>query len=245
MAAQTLNSGTTLIGNTQVPNQYVSEVNAAASALGIPAAVVASQINEESGFQPDVTSPTGAQGIAQFEPGTWSQYGSGSAYDATDAFTAYTKYMGVLLKQESGSVFDALEAYNAGPGNLKAGSGYAQTIMSNAGLFDTLKQGATGALPAAPNAATEGGQGAAGTATTEGSWTSALGTVYQDVTSGLSIWPASFLAAVGDLDTIVSDVYKHAKLFFQPSTYVRIGSGVLGTICLAVALVMMVKEAKQ
>jgi Lysozyme like domain len=99
-------------------------------------------------------------------------------------------------------------------------------------------------LPPAPNGATEGGQGAAGTVTTQGSWTSALGTVYNDVTSGLTIWPASFLGAVGDFDTIVSDIYTHAKLFFQPSTYVRISAGIAGAGALVVALVLLVKEAK-
>lgn len=103
----------------------------------------------------------------------------------------------------------------------------------------------TPVIGGAGNGATEGGQGAAGTVTTQGSWTSALGTVYNDVSSGLSIWPASFLAAVGDFDTIASDIYTHLKLFFQPSTYVRICSGVLGTACLVVALILMVKEAKQ
>lgn len=127
--------------STSVPSQYQSYVTNAAKALGIPAAVVAAQISDESGFNPNVTSPTGAQGIAQFEPGTWASYGTGSPFNVADAFAAYTKYMGALLKQFKGNVQDALAAYNAGPGNLPAGMGYAHTILSNAGQGYSITAG--------------------------------------------------------------------------------------------------------
>ena len=71
-----------------VPQQYRSDVATAARATGLSASVVAAQINDESGFNPTVTSPTGAMGIAQFEPQTWAEYGHGSAYNAGDAFKA-------------------------------------------------------------------------------------------------------------------------------------------------------------
>jgi hypothetical protein len=108
-------------------------VNAAAAALGISASIVAAQINEESGFNPNAVSPAGAEGIAQFMPGTFAEVGYGSPFNVGDAFNAYTAYMGQLLHQEGGSIQKALEAYNAGPGNLGAGAGYASTILSNAG----------------------------------------------------------------------------------------------------------------
>lgn len=237
-------NGSTKIGNTDVPDQYVELVQTSATALGIPPGIVAAQIDYESGFDPNALSPAGAEGIAQFLPSTYNGLGiGGSPYQVPDAFRAYVLYMGQLLKQENGNVFNALAAYNAGPGNLGAGDGYAQHIFSVAGYLRGLLQGATGALPNAPNGATEGGQGAAGTVTTQGSWTSALGDAYNDVTSGLMIWPASFLAAVGDVDKVVAALYSHAALFFKPSTYVRIGAGVAGAGCLVTALVLMIKEA--
>jgi soluble lytic murein transglycosylase-like protein len=116
-----------------VPAQYRADVASAAQATGLPVGVVAWQIQDESGFDPNVTSPTGAQGIAQFEPDTWKTYGKGSPFDPQAAFTAYSKFMSALLKQEGGSVFKALEAYNAGPGNLPAGASYATTILRQAG----------------------------------------------------------------------------------------------------------------
>lgn len=117
-----------------VPAQYQGWVNTAAKGTGLPASVVAAQINEESGFNPRATSPTGAQGIAQFEPGTWKSQGvAGSPYDPNAALQGYIKLMGSLLNQFGGNVKNALAAYNAGPGNLGAGMGYANTILSNAG----------------------------------------------------------------------------------------------------------------
>lgn len=116
-----------------VPAQYVADVQQASSVTGLPIGVVAWQIQDESGFRPDVTSPTGAQGIAQFEPSTWATWGKGSPFNPKDAFAAYDRFMSSLLKQEGGNVFKALEAYNAGPGNLPAGAGYAANILRQAG----------------------------------------------------------------------------------------------------------------
>lgn len=116
-----------------VPSKYRSDVATASRKTGIPAAVVAAQIREESGFNPGAVSPTGAEGIAQFEPGTWSSWGHGSPFNAGDAFNAYAAYMSSLLKQEHGNLRDALAAYNAGPGDIQAGMGYANTILKAAG----------------------------------------------------------------------------------------------------------------
>lgn len=44
----------------------------------------------------------------------------------------YVVYMRELIGSE-GSLRNALAAYNAGPGNLPAGYGYADTILSAAG----------------------------------------------------------------------------------------------------------------
>ena len=124
----------TRIGGTDVPSAYVTMVKWAAGVIGMPVAVVAAQWNEESGFNPGATSPAGAEGIAQFEPSTWSGLGcSGSPYDPSSASKCYAKYMYQLVKQYKGNIRDALAAYNAGPGDLAAGYGYADTILAAAG----------------------------------------------------------------------------------------------------------------
>jgi hypothetical protein len=116
-----------------VPAAYKSWVSTAAKRTGLPASVVAAQINDESGFNPHAVSPTGAEGIAQFEPGTWKTWGKGSPFDPAASLNAYSGFMRQLLKQEHGSVRNALAAYNAGPGNIPAGLGYADHILSAAG----------------------------------------------------------------------------------------------------------------
>src|SRR5512139_2445880 len=40
-----------------------------------PASVLAAQLEAESSWNPAARSPAGAQGIAQFMPGTWRQWG--------------------------------------------------------------------------------------------------------------------------------------------------------------------------
>lgn len=140
-----------------VPQQYVQLIDNAAKRTGLPAAVVAAQINAESGFNPGVNSSAGAQGFAQFLPSTWSGLGCpGSPYNAADAMNCYSVFMGSLLKQFNGNVRSALAAYNAGPGNIGAGMGYADSILSAAGQSPGITAGG----------GTGGGSGPGGTGAT-------------------------------------------------------------------------------
>ena len=108
-------------------------INGSASAIGISCKVVQQQITyESSGLQE--TSPAGAQGVAQFMPGTWTGTGcAGSVWNVTDAMTCYVKLMKQDLRTEGGNLRYALAAYNAGTGNIPAGLGYADHILSLAG----------------------------------------------------------------------------------------------------------------
>lgn len=143
-----------------IPKQYVGLVQKAAAQTGMPVAVVAVQIDYESSFNPNAVSPTGAQGIAQFEPGTWhDEHCSGSPFTPTDAFTCYIKLMRQLLGQFKGNLRNALAAYNAGPGNLSAGYGYADHILSEAGGGNAVSAGGesvgTVTLPTLPSASAD------------------------------------------------------------------------------------------
>ena len=140
-----------------VPAAYRGWVDTAAKATGLPAPIVAAQINMESGFNPRATSPVGAQGIAQFMPGTWRSQGvAGSPYDPNAALQGYSKLMGSLLRQYGGNVKNALAAYNAGPGNLGAGMGYASSILSSAGQSPTARAGTAGQVASGPTFASTG-----------------------------------------------------------------------------------------
>lgn len=219
--------GNTNIGGVDVPAAYVVDINDAASQLGIPPSIVAQQIYYESGFNPNATSPTGAEGLAQFEPYTFKDLGiSGSPYTPSVAFEAYVKYMGQLLTQEKGDVFNALAAYNAGPGNLSAGDGYAQHIFSGAGLFKGLKQGATGKIPTSPIPGTTGG------------------IANNQSSGGLISWPSDILNSFKTMDSAFADVYKAFELFFKPSTWVRAGAGFFGFLFIIIGIVCLAREAK-
>jgi len=73
----------------------------------------------ESNFNPFAVSPAGAQGIAQFMPGTAASYGLRDPFDAPASIDAQAHLMSDLL-HEFGSVSLALAAYNAGPGPVAA-----------------------------------------------------------------------------------------------------------------------------
>lgn len=170
-----------------------SLVQQAASALGIPASVVAAQVNEESGGDTTALSPTGAMGEFQFEPSTYTGLGfpAGTEDDPNEEVKAYIAYMGQLLKQFGGNVKNALAAYNAGPGNIAAGMGYANTILGNAGVTGSASStGVTGGT----------GTGAGGT---DATLTVAGGTSGNPVIDGLEFL-GNFTNLVPDLAGIVT-----------------------------------------
>jgi soluble lytic murein transglycosylase-like protein len=81
----------------------------------VSAVLLAAQLYAESGFNPFAVSPAGAQGIAQFMPGTARGMGLDDPFDATTAIDAQAHLMRDLLRR-FGTVPLALAAYNAGPG---------------------------------------------------------------------------------------------------------------------------------
>jgi Transglycosylase SLT domain/D-alanyl-D-alanine carboxypeptidase len=102
-----------------VPGQYREPILRSAARWGVPAALMAGQLMAESGFDPSAGSPAGAQGIAQFMPGTAASYGLTNPYDPVAAIDAEAHLMHDLLTQ-FGSPELALAAYNAGPAPVEA-----------------------------------------------------------------------------------------------------------------------------
>lgn len=97
-----------------VPERYAAPIARAAQRWSVSAMLLAAQLHKESGFNPFARSPAGAQGIAQFMPGTARAYGLRDPFDAEQAIDAQAHHMRDLLRQ-FGSVLLALAAYNAGP----------------------------------------------------------------------------------------------------------------------------------
>jgi cell wall-associated NlpC family hydrolase len=88
-------------------------------------ALLAAQLYQESGWDPDVVSPADARGIAQFIPGTWATHGvdgdgdgDRDIWDPNDAIPSAASYdcsLAKYVKDVPGDVTNnMLAAYNAG-----------------------------------------------------------------------------------------------------------------------------------
>jgi murein DD-endopeptidase MepM/ murein hydrolase activator NlpD len=128
-----------------VPAQYEALVRQAAlTCPGITAPLLAAQLKAESGWNPNGVSPVGAQGLAQFMPGTWTSEGVDGdgdgvrdPFDPADAIASQARFMCKLLvavtadTSLTGDRIDlALASYNAGLGAVQRHNGvppYAET----------------------------------------------------------------------------------------------------------------------
>jgi hypothetical protein len=102
-----------------VPAGFAPTLARAAQRWNVSAALLAAQIYAESNFNPFAQSPAGAQGIAQFMPGTAEAIGLADPFDAQQAIDAQAHLMRDLLRRFA-AVPLALAAYNAGPGAVAA-----------------------------------------------------------------------------------------------------------------------------
>ncbi len=102
-----------------VPARYAEPIRRAAIRWSVGAALLAAQLQQESGFDPGAVSAAGARGIAQFMPATARAYGLRDPFDPEAAIDAQARMMSALLRR-FGSVPLALAAYNAGPGRVAA-----------------------------------------------------------------------------------------------------------------------------
>jgi Transglycosylase SLT domain len=88
-------------------------VEIAARQEGLPVNFFTRLLWRESAFQPGAVSPAGAQGVAQFMPGTASERGLADPFDPTAAIPASAKLLAALT-QRFGNLGLAAAAYNAG-----------------------------------------------------------------------------------------------------------------------------------
>jgi transglycosylase-like protein with SLT domain/D-alanyl-D-alanine carboxypeptidase-like protein len=125
----TLNAGTASVGfggagtadgdaartlQSFVPARFAPAIARAARRWSVAGTLLAAQLYKESNFNPFARSPAGAEGIAQFMPGTARAMGLANPFDAERAIDAQAHLMRDLLRQ-FGAVPLALAAYNAGP----------------------------------------------------------------------------------------------------------------------------------
>jgi soluble lytic murein transglycosylase-like protein len=129
-----------------VPARYRGPLVRASARWNVPVELLAAQLYAESNFNPFAVSPTGAQGLAQFEPGTARAYGLSDPFDGAASIDAQAHLMHDLLARYKTAAL-ALAAYNAGPGAVDRYHGippYAETqgyvtrvlgLMSGAGAI--------------------------------------------------------------------------------------------------------------
>ena len=123
-----------------IPAQYETLIQKAAQTCpGITAPLLAAQLEAESGWNPRAISPVGAQGLAQFMPGTWLSEGVDGdgdgirdPFNPADAIASQASFMCKLLAAVTadqgltGDPIDlALAAYNAGLGAVQQHHGIA------------------------------------------------------------------------------------------------------------------------
>jgi hypothetical protein len=89
-------------------------VEASAKAEGLPADFFTKLIWRESSFRPNAVSPAGAEGVAQFMPGTANERGLIDPFDPAAAIPASARFLNEL-KLRFGNLGLAAAAYNGGP----------------------------------------------------------------------------------------------------------------------------------
>jgi hypothetical protein len=92
-------------------------IEAAAQAQKLPVWFLTRLIWQESSFRPDVTSPAGAQGIAQFMPRTAGERGLANPFDPEEAIPKAAELLSDL-RQRFGNLGLAAAAYNSGAGRV-------------------------------------------------------------------------------------------------------------------------------
>ena len=131
-----------------VPPRFHDPIAQAALRWNVPMSVLAAQLYAESGFNPFARSPAGAEGIAQFMPGTADAYGLENPFDPVEAIDAQAHLMSDLLKEFGGKVALALAGYNAGAGAVQRYGGippFAETRAYVTKILGLL--GGAGELP--------------------------------------------------------------------------------------------------
>ena len=92
-------------------------IESAARANHLPVGFMTRIIWRESSFRPRVVSPAGAEGIAQFMPGTAQERGLADPFDPEQAIPKAARLL-AELRRRFGSLGAAAAAYNAGAGRV-------------------------------------------------------------------------------------------------------------------------------
>jgi soluble lytic murein transglycosylase-like protein len=142
---------------------FAAEIDAAAARNGLDPALLRGLIRQESGFDPNATSPAGALGLCQLMPATAAGLGVTNPRDPVQNIEGGAKYLKQQLDRFGGDVSKALAAYNAGPGAVQKYNGvppyaetqtYVQRVTAYANEYrQAVPAAATATAPAGVSAA--------------------------------------------------------------------------------------------
>ena len=128
-------------------DKNLEEIYAEASqTYGVSIDLLKAMTKQESNFDPNATSRSGAQGLMQLMPATAASLGVTDAYDPYQNVMGGAKYIRQMLDKYNGNVSLALAAYNAGSNNVDKYGGippFAETQNYVAKITQYLQEGVT------------------------------------------------------------------------------------------------------
>ncbi len=138
-------STTMVADSTSTATSYKDIFIEASKKYGVSYDLLTAMAQQESGFNADAISKSGAMGVMQIMPQTAEELGLSHPFDAYENIMAGAKYISQKLKEFNGNVDYALAAYNAGSSVVKNYGGvppYGETQSYVKNIKAIMKRGA-------------------------------------------------------------------------------------------------------